>query len=176
MKSRGKRISFFSPYKSLRIAWKKIPMCKQPKNPNPNPSLPNQIKLNANSKGKCKISRTTRQTLPINLINPPKKSHRNLPPTHPSKSLIDPARVEKKEDRERERDRFLFLEKERKRNRPPSSFEIRRLPGNESNYLLIRESRQYGTFFFESCVGGKAFTVEEEGRPRDSMGFFPRRG
>lgn len=113
MKSRGKRISFFSPYKSLRIAWKKIPMCKQPKNPNPNPSLPNQIKLNANSKGKCKISRTTRQTLPINLINPPKKSHRNLPPTHPSKSLIDPARVEKKEDREREIDSFFSRRKER---------------------------------------------------------------
>lgn len=49
----------------------------------------------------------------------------------------------------------------------PFEFQIRRLPGNESNYLLIRESRQ--RYFFRERV---ACTRAEGGRGEKSMGVF----
>lgn len=49
----------------------------------------------------------------------------------------------------------------------PFEFQIRRLPGNESNYLLIRESRQ--RYFFRERV---ACTRAEGGGREKSMGVF----
>lgn len=53
----------------------------------------------------------------------------------------------------------------------PFEFQIRRLPGNESNYLLIRESRQ--RYFFRELRGNpRAGGVEEGFREREIHGGF----